>query len=87
MLPLVTGLSASLGVNPALLAFGLLIGSCMGGNITPIGATTNLVAIGILDREGRHISFGDFVRIGLPFTVAATTAAWLVLWWIYGPQG
>ncbi|MBN2184941.1 MAG: TRAP transporter large permease subunit [Candidatus Krumholzibacteriota bacterium] len=85
MLPLVTGLSTSLGVNPALLAFGLLIGSCMGGNITPIGATANLVAIGILRREGREVSFGDFVRVGLPFTVAATATAWIVLWWIYGP--
>ncbi len=86
MLPLVTGLSRSLGVDPALLAFGLLIGSCMGGNITPIGATTNLVAIGILKREGRDVSFLDFVRIGLPFTIAATAAAWIALWFIYKPD-
>ncbi|MBU8921493.1 MAG: hypothetical protein KOO63_06715 [Bacteroidales bacterium] len=83
MLPLVSGLSVSLGLDPALLAFGVLIGSCMGGNITPIGAAANLVAMGILEREGSPISFGSFVRIGLPFTLAATTVSWIVLWFIY----
>jgi Na+/H+ antiporter NhaD/arsenite permease-like protein len=83
MLPLVSGLSVSLGLDPALLAFGVLIGSCMGGNITPIGAAANLVAIGILEKEGNPISFGSFVRIGLPFTLAATTVSWIALWFLY----
>ncbi|MBN2070486.1 MAG: arsenic transporter [Candidatus Krumholzibacteriota bacterium] len=87
MLPLVTGLSTTLGVNPALMAFGLLIGSCLGGNITPIGATTNLVSIGILEREGIPVSFREFTRIGLPFTLAATAVSWICLWFIYGPKG
>lgn len=85
MLPIVTGLSATLGISQPLLAFGLLVGSCMGGNITPIGATANLVAMGILDREGKHISFAGFVRVGMPFTIAATAVAWLALWYIFGP--
>lgn len=84
MLPLVSGLSATLGLDPVLLAFGVLVGSCMGGNITPIGAAANLVAMGVLEKEGRRISFMDFVRIGLPFTLAATSVAWIVLWFIYG---
>jgi Na+/H+ antiporter NhaD/arsenite permease-like protein len=83
MLPVVIGFSAQTDIRPELLVFGVLIGSCMGGNITPIGAAANLVAVGILEREGRHVSFGSFVKIGLPFTVAATVAAYLVLWFIY----
>jgi Na+/H+ antiporter NhaD/arsenite permease-like protein len=83
MLPVVIGFSQTMKISPELLAFGVLIGSCMGGNITPIGASANLVAVGILEREGRHLSFGSFVKIGLPFTVAATVVAYLVLWLIY----
>ncbi len=67
-----------------LLAFGVLIGSCMGGNITPIGAAANIAATSILRREGHPVSFGGFVRIGLPFTIAATAAASLVLYLVYG---
>lgn len=83
MLPVVIGFSETMAVRPELLVFGVLIGSCMGGNITPIGAAANLVAVGILERDGRHVSFGSFVRIGLPFTVAATAVAYLFLWLIY----
>ncbi len=64
-------------------AFGLLIGACIGGNITPIGASANVVAVGLLQREGHPISFGRFMKMGLPFTVAATAAAYLVLWFVY----
>jgi Na+/H+ antiporter NhaD/arsenite permease-like protein len=83
MLPVVIGISGTMSVRPELLVFGVLIGSCMGGNITPIGASANLVCVGILEREGRHVSFGSFVRIGLPFTVAATVVSYLVLYLIY----
>lgn len=31
-------------INPSLFLFGLLIGASLGGNITPIGASANIVA-------------------------------------------
>jgi Na+/H+ antiporter NhaD/arsenite permease-like protein len=89
MLPVVLGtsetpgLSETLGVPRELLAFGVLLGSCLGGNITPIGAASNLVAFRILGREGQPISFGTFVKIGLPFTLAATGAAYAALYLLY----
>jgi Na+/H+ antiporter NhaD/arsenite permease-like protein len=83
MLPVVIGIAGRLGMSNEMLVFGLLIGSCLGGNITPIGASANVVAIGILQRTGRHISFGPFVRIGLPFTLAATGAAFALLWLVW----
>jgi Na+/H+ antiporter NhaD/arsenite permease-like protein len=66
-----------------LLVLGLLIGSCMGGNITPIGAAANVAATGILEKERNPVSFWDFIRIGLPFTLAATLAAYLALYLVY----
>lgn len=83
MLPVVTGIAGRLGMSSELLVFGLLIGSCLGGNITPIGASANIVALGILDRTGNHVSFRSFVRIGLPFTLASTAAAYIALWLVW----
>jgi len=61
-------------------------GACLGGNITPIGASANVVAYGLLSKsEGGGMSFVQFVRIGLPFTLAAVAAASLFLWavWVW----
>jgi len=83
MLPLVGNLADTLDINRMLLVLGLLIGSCMGGNITPIGAAANVAATGILEKERNPVSFWGFVRIGLPFTLAATSAAYLALYFVY----
>jgi len=82
-LPVVQGMAGNLGIHPELLILGVLIGSCMGGNITPIGATANLTAIGILRREATPVSFAAFVKIGLPFTFVATLVAYLALYFVY----
>jgi Na+/H+ antiporter NhaD/arsenite permease-like protein len=83
MLPVVIRFATEAGLPVELFAFGLLIGACLGGNITPIGASANVVAVGLLQRNGHPISFGRFIKMGLPFTVAATAAAYVVLWFVY----
>ncbi len=83
MLPVVMKFASDASIPVELLAFGLLIGACIGGNITPIGASANVVAMGLLHREGRSVSFLAFVKMGLPFTVAATAASYLFLWLAY----
>ena len=55
-----------------------------GGNITPIGASANIVGCGLLKKEGYEVKFRDFVKIGLPFTFAAVGAAYLFVWLIWG---
>ncbi|MBN2352757.1 MAG: anion permease, partial [Spirochaetales bacterium] len=53
MLPLTATLAARMGLpDPAVLFFGLLIGASLGGNITPIGASANIVAVGLLKKRG-----------------------------------
>jgi Na+/H+ antiporter NhaD/arsenite permease-like protein len=66
-----------------LMMFGLLAGACLGGNITPVGAAANIVAIGILRKEGYSVSFWEFMRIGLPFTLAAVVAGCSLIWLIW----
>ncbi len=84
MIPVAKILAVSMGARPELLLFGLLIGATLGGNITPIGASANIVSVGMLRERGYKVSFGDFVKIGLPFTLAAVSAAYIFLWLIWG---
>ncbi|MBO4378643.1 MAG: anion permease, partial [Clostridia bacterium] len=83
MLPVVTGISALMGHEPYLLAFGLLIGATLGGNITPIGASANIAGIGILQKEGYKVSTKDFIRIGIPFTIVAAVTGAAVVWLVW----
>jgi len=83
MLPVAHDMGNALTGSPYLMVFGLLIGACLGGNITPIGASANIVGVGLLRKEGYKISFWDFAKIGLPFTIAATFAAYLFLWFVW----
>ena len=83
MLPVVTSLSAMLGIQPYLFAFSLLIGATLGGNITPVGASANIAGIGILQKEGYKVSTRDFIRIGIPFTLIAAVSGALVIWLVW----
>lgn len=83
MLPVVSGISAQLGLEPTLLYFGLLAGATLGGNITTVGASANIAAGGILKKEGYEISAGQFMRIGVPFTLVAVVAGYVLIWLIY----
>lgn len=83
MLPVVSSISALLGIKPYLFCFGLLIGATLGGNITPVGASANIAGIGILQKEGYKVSTGDFMRIGVPFTLIAAISGALVVWIVW----
>ncbi len=83
MLPIVSGIASQLGIDPTVLYFGLLTGATLGGNITPIGASANIAAIGILRKEGFEVKNRDFFRIGLPFTLTAVMAGYLFCWFVW----
>lgn len=88
MLPVVQGIAARMndgvGAAPEVFYFGLLIGATLGGNLTPIGASANITAIGILRKEGETVRTSDFVRIGVPFTLSAVLAGSVYLWLVWG---
>jgi len=83
MLPIITGIAGILGIEPYLLYFGLLTGATLGGNITPIGASANITAVGMLKHAGYEVSFGDFMKIGVPFTLVAVTTGYLFIWFVW----
>jgi len=83
MLPVVQLLAERMGVNPLPLLFALVLSTSLGGNITPIGASANVVAVGMLKRHGYKVSFLEFFRIGLPVTVVAVTLGALFIWFVW----
>ena len=66
-----------------LFMFALLIGSCLGGNLTPFGASANVVAMGIVKKEGYPMNFGKWLILGGTFTVLTTAASAGVLWLLW----
>ena len=83
MLPVLQGVTASMGIDPYLLYFGLLCGATLGGNITPVGASCNIAGVGMLRKEGYEVKFWDFAKIGIPFTLAAVIGGYVFLWVVW----
>jgi anion transporter len=71
MSPIVADLAAGHGPDGHVLWWALALGADLGGNATAIGASANVVALGLAEREGHPIGFWEFTRYGL--VVAATT--------------
>ena len=83
MLPVVTVIAQTLSIDPTLMYFGLLTGATLGGNLTPIGASANITAIGILRREGYEVKVKDFLKIGAPFTIVAVLVGYVFIWFVW----
>ena len=58
----------------------LLFGACFGGNVTVVGSTANIVALGLLEKRGHaHIAFLEWLKIGLVIGVLTSFIAWGML--------
>ena len=58
-----------------LLWWSLILGAGLGGNFTPIGSASTVVAIAILKREGYKITFMQYVKIGALVVLVQLTLA------------
>ena len=77
--------NAALAAHPdvAPLWWSLALGACLGGNGTPVGASANVVAVGIAERRGEPIGFWGFTKVGLPFALVSMAVASLYVWLRY----
>jgi Na+/H+ antiporter NhaD/arsenite permease-like protein len=84
MSPIVDGLVARAGggtTDPSVLWWSMLLGGDLGGNATAVGASANVVVLGIAARNGHPISFWQFTRYGVVVT-AITLALCAVYVWL-----
>ena len=71
------------GVNMQALWWALLFGGCLGGNVTLVGSTANIVALGILEKEKNiHITFLRWFGVGLTTGLVTTLVVWAALLFI-----
>jgi len=78
-IPVIQGFGA-MDINLQPLWWALLFGGCFGGNITVIGSTANIVALGILEKERNiHIAFLRWFWIGLTVGAVSACIVWLAL--------
>lgn len=84
-IPIIATIVATLPGETGVLWWALSLGACLGGNGSPIGASANVTTLGLAEREGVRISFGEFARTGAPVTFftllvsSAFLAAFVVL--------
>jgi Na+/H+ antiporter NhaD/arsenite permease-like protein len=85
MAPIVAQLLPSMGghVHPQVLWWALILGTDLGGNLTAVGASANVVILGIARRADSPISFWEFTRKGLVVTLMSIGLSALYLWLRY----
>lgn len=69
MLPVIKTLAATQGVELSTLAWGLAMGTDIGGSATPIGASANVVGTSVASRNGYFINWGTYCKTAVPATV------------------
>jgi Na+/H+ antiporter NhaD/arsenite permease-like protein len=78
LIPVVQSFHA-LGVASQNLWWALLFGGCLGGNITLVGSTANIVALGILEKEKNiKIDFFRWFWVGLVVGLITICIVWLI---------
>ena len=66
MVPVIKTLAATTGADLSTLAWGLSVGTDIGGRATPIGASANVAGIAAAAREGHRISWGRYCKYAAP---------------------
>ncbi len=81
MLPIVAYLTKVIPGSENTLWWALALGACFGGNGTIIGASANVVTMGIAESKGYRISFGGFMKTAFPYMVISIliAQAWLMI--------
>jgi len=83
MSPIVADLARGHGTGGHVLWWALALGADLGGNGTAIGASANVVALGIAARQGQPISFWEFTKYGLVVTTVTVALCAPYLWLRY----
>jgi len=79
MIPVCQNLAELIGISAWPLLYGMIVGTGTGGNITPVGAAANVFACGILEKHGYQITLKEYLKIGVPFSVAAVATVHLLV--------
>ncbi|MFZ5642293.1 MAG: SLC13 family permease [Bacillota bacterium] len=86
MIPLIQDMGRLGGIeNINFLWWSLSLGACLGGNGTIIGASANVVVIGMAEKRGTHITFVGFMKVAFPLMLMSIviSTAYLLFWYYF----
>ncbi|BAF58633.1 Na+/H+ antiporter NhaD and related arsenite permeases [Pelotomaculum thermopropionicum SI] len=89
MIPLIQDMGRLGGITDLnLLWWSLSLGACLGGNGTIIGASANVVVVGMAEKRGAHISFTGFMKVAFPLMLMSIvlSTGYLLFWYILHTQ-
>lgn len=79
MVPIIRDLSVVGGMALPPLAWSLALGTDLGGNATPIGASANVVGISVANKEGYRVGWGRYIKYALPPMLITVAVCHLLL--------
>jgi Na+/H+ antiporter NhaD/arsenite permease-like protein len=79
MIPIIQHMLESTPIPHNILWWSLALGACFGGNFTYIGASANVVSVGMSEKNDVSISFIEFMRTGTPVTIISLLISSLYL--------
>jgi Na+/H+ antiporter NhaD/arsenite permease-like protein len=83
MTPIVDHLASVVPAHQNVMWWALALGGDLGGNLTAVGSSANIVMLGIALKSGNPISFWQFTRKGIVVTAISTVLCALYLWLRY----
>jgi Na+/H+ antiporter NhaD/arsenite permease-like protein len=69
LIPIMEQVSAATGFSFKILGWSIVFGANLGGGLTPIGSASNIIALGILKKEGKKVSWKDWFSIFGPLVI------------------
>ncbi|OGO87265.1 MAG: hypothetical protein A2Y24_03950 [Clostridiales bacterium GWE2_32_10] len=83
MIPLIKHLGVISGMNLTPIWWALSLGACLGGNGTIVGASANVIAIGISEEKGHKITFRRYFKIAFPLMIFTIIICTIYLYIFY----
>ncbi|MBC7105692.1 MAG: ArsB/NhaD family transporter, partial [Firmicutes bacterium] len=83
MIPMIQDMGRLGGIADLnLLWWALSLGACLGGNGTAIGASANVVVIGMMEKRGIRVTFLEYMKVAFPLMLMSIVVCtvYLVLW-------
>ena len=84
MVPVIQSLAGLSGVDLHVLAWTLSLGTDIGGSMTPIGASANVVGISTAERSGYVVTWGKYLKMCAPATIIVVALSMLIIFVRYG---
>ena len=84
MIPLIKSIGAMSALSITPLWWALALGACLGGNGTLVGASANVIASGMLSKNGYKLSFVKYIKVGFPIMIVSIilSTAYLVIFYL-----